>query len=816
MEASQRLAATSGETLAKQMCRVSAYDSVAEAPLLYRTLQTASLVNNGRGLQERALSRPILYPLGTAAGTWPGKVKVKYECKINSKSFDQIGNGVQFCRISKLNVRDVTTVKRHGGALGYHGLTAFGYPMHISDIRRMRRVKFQAYNEEAAQGEILGEDQKKLSDEEEEETVPSVETAASKRAKVLEKLEEIGKFLEDTEFLGLDTNILGIDDPRHSSKHRKDAGVHSSEPSETDEKFSEELNIVKVVYRSLNSEDIDRAEGTDDLLGEFKSHSSSTPQPVTALTEEEQHAEEMYQNAVSLMKSSTTRKEGFALLQEAAEQNLSAAEKLGWSYLFGDPERSIPDAVKWFKLLADKGHPGGHTGLGFLFSTGIGVPVNPAKSLTYYTFGALGGNPFAQMAVGYRHWSGVGTQVSCESALMYYRKVAANVADDVSLTGGPVIQRIRLLDESENPGSASSLLDEDLLQYYQLLAEKGDIQAQVGLGQLYYQGGRGVEPDPYKAIEYFLAAADAGNANALAFLGKMYLEGNEAVQQNNETAMKYFTKAAQMGNPVGQGGLGLMYLYGKGVDKDYSRALRYFIQAAEQGWVDGQLQLGKMYYHGLGVRRDYKMAIKYFNLASQSGHLLAIYYLAQMHATGIGMMRSCHAAMELLKNVAERGKWAEKFMEAHHDYRNGRTEDALIKYMFLADLGYEVAQSNAGFIFDQSEGKSGNFAEFLGMEMYRRALLYWGRAAAQGYSWARVKLGDYHYNGWGTDVDFEVAASHYRLASDQDHNAQAMFNLGYMYEHGLGLKQDFHLAKRFYDMAAETSPDAQVRRDEFL
>lgn len=33
------------------------------------------------------------------------------------------------------------------------------------------------------------------------------------------------------------------------------------------------------------------------------------------------------------------------------------------------------------------------------------------------------------------------------------------------------------------------------LQYYQFLAEKGDIQAQVGLGQLHYQGGRGVEQD---------------------------------------------------------------------------------------------------------------------------------------------------------------------------------------------------------------------------------------------------------------------------------------------------------------------------------
>lgn len=50
-------------------------------------------------------------------------------------------------------------------------------------------------------------------------------------------------------------------------------------------------------------------------------------------------------------------------------------------------------------------------------------------------------------------------------------------------------------------------------------------------------------------------------------------------------------------------------------------------------------------------------------------------------------------------------------------------------------------------------------------------------------------MGDYHYYGFGTDVDYESAATHYRLASETQHNAQAMFNLGYMHENGLGLKQ---------------------------
>ena len=63
-------------------------------------------------------------------------------------------------------------------------------------------------------------------------------------------------------------------------------------------------------------------------------------------------------------------------------------------------------------------------------------------------------------------------------------------------------------------------------------------------------------------------------------------------------------------------------------------------------------------------------------------------------------------------------------------------------------------------------------------ESYKRALMYWTRSAAHGYVMAPVKLGDHHYHGQGTKVDYEAAASHYRLASDQLNNAQVFFNLG--------------------------------------
>lgn len=55
--------------------------------------------------------------------------------------------------------------------------------------------------------------------------------------------------------------------------------------------------------------------------------------------------------------------------------------------------------------------------------------------------------------------------------------VATRISEN---SGSSVVQRIRLIDEVEgSPSLSSTTLDEDLIQYYQFLADKGDTSAQV-------------------------------------------------------------------------------------------------------------------------------------------------------------------------------------------------------------------------------------------------------------------------------------------------------------------------------------------------
>ncbi|CAG2181443.1 unnamed protein product, partial [Oppiella nova] len=226
-----------------------------------------------------------------------------------------------------------------------------------------------------------------------------------------------------------------------------------------------------------------------------------------------------------------------------------------------------------------------------------------------------------------------------------------------------------------------------------------------------------------------------------------------------------------------------------------------------QGWVEGIVNLGLMYMNGLGVARDYRRAIRFFTLALQSQHLLAIYHLGQLFGGGHGVAISCRTAVSHFKSVAERGVWSRELTEADNHYKNNKVLQAFMKYAFLSDMGYESAQSNSAFIL---ENKPIDGLDIDGYKRQSLAVKYWTQSAAQGLSFSRIKVGDYHYYGMGTPVNYGLAAQYYRKASELRFSSQALFNLGFLHEKGLGVHRNTKMALIYYDMSAQVDSDAKV------
>ncbi|KAI8341237.1 hypothetical protein BC941DRAFT_416295 [Chlamydoabsidia padenii] len=515
--------------------------------------------------------------------------------------------------------------------------------------------------------------------------------------------------------------------------------------------------------------------------------------------------------------------------------------------------RDLKLAFDYYQKLANIGNATAQQMVGFMYATGVGnvVQRDQGKALLHHTFAALGGDTAAEMTLGYRYLLGIGTDKSCPDAVYYYKQAAEKAIEHYK-SGPPgglalPLPKARIADDNggvygfgasvmtdkyhrTSPDKAVSI--DEVLQYLRYLAmTKNDVEAQLRLGEIYYHGSRNVPRDFGEALYFFkavldrvpdgkkstesLAKSDHGKVigHAAGYLGKMFLRG-EGVKANTEMAFKWFVVGAELQDSASMNGLGIIQL--NGGKEGYEKALQYFKQAAHLKNSDARVNLALEY-----IKHDATIleGIKLFELAADSKHILAYWYLGQIHEQGIGKEGpSCINAVAYYKAIAERGDWLQPTMDnAYEDYMRGDRESALLSYMLAAERGYEIAQSNVAYLLDTDKVRL-NIMEILGQEKSSKrdnyseqlALIYYTRSANQHNVDSRVKMGDYYYRGIGTEVDYDKAASCYRVAAELEESPMAMWNLGWMYENGIGVSKDFHLAKRAYDNALTTNGNAYL------
>ncbi|KAI0410151.1 hypothetical protein F4802DRAFT_593020 [Xylaria palmicola] len=555
--------------------------------------------------------------------------------------------------------------------------------------------------------------------------------------------------------------------------------------------------------------------------------------------------------------------DGVKLLQQAADQNnTDAIYLLGQFNFYGNfshPRNFKVAFDHYYRLASQYGNSSAQYMIGLMYATGIGEAVeqDQAKALLYHTFAADQGHTRSEMTVAARHMNGIGVPKNCRMACKYYKRVADKAM--IWFRSGPpggmtiVPEAYRLSDEvggvygegasfvssginalKASPNSDAYASIDDVIEYLDLMSQKGDFKASFNLGRLYYEGQRGLERNVDLARRYFLSvttkywrAKDGRSidgakphlektaSKAAGYIGRIWLRG-EGVAQDFKTAQKWFERGIKHGDAQSQWGLGLMYLHGYGVRKNVPKASELFKAAADQEFSLAHVALGALHLDQ-GQPEDLQAANKYFEAAARY-NLEAQYYLAEMIHHGIGQDQTCGVAMQYYKNVAERSEpLVSSWGEANQAYEDGDLELAFLDYVMAAEQGYEKAQNNVAFLLDPTRSVL-SLPNWLKRQASKPrllqnsalALIYWTRSAIQNNIDSLVKMGDYYLNGIGAEVALDKAAQCYTAASEHLQSAQALYNLGWMHENGVGLTQDFHLAKRYYDQALETNEEAYL------
>ncbi|EGZ30728.1 hypothetical protein PHYSODRAFT_469895 [Phytophthora sojae] len=521
------------------------------------------------------------------------------------------------------------------------------------------------------------------------------------------------------------------------------------------------------------------------------------------------------------------------LVREERRQLLS---QIGELHLFGDG--SVPHNATHAELfLHASADSYGSARAQFLLGVSRSLSDDKAAAHLYYDFAAHGGSIGASMALGYRALHGYGATKSCSTALRHYKFAADRVVTEQSdqklqLYAFPQLAWLSQTEGARyhadlNPSEdfhraeylrqrAGDYRNADLMVQSASITLFSDLYASPEVPDLEQHSARERE-----ALRFLESSMKLGNIKAQALLGHVYAYGLAGCSPNVTKAVELYESAlnASKARPSGEAANGLGVIYSRGiggVPVDLDRARKLFKVAANAGHAEGVYNTG-MAFLELGSFHAAR-AKEYFVAAAHVGHLKSIFQLArikqrQIHTIGslTSSSVSCEEVVELYKRVAEYSREGTSIMTtALAHAQRGNWALALELYLIAAEMGFEVAQSNAIWLIKRVQRqvfgvKSTRSSKQL-ERLYTRLVT---RAAAQDSTDALLRLGD----GAFLDENYTVALRHYQHADlvSAGTSAQALYSVGYMYEYGLGVSSiSPERATLYYHLAGEKEPSLRL------
>jgi TPR repeat protein len=282
-----------------------------------------------------------------------------------------------------------------------------------------------------------------------------------------------------------------------------------------------------------------------------------------------------------------------------AKSTTAAQFELGQKWL---GSRNI--ALTLFKKAAEAGHAESQEALGEMNSF-LGPP-NWTEAVKWYRLAAEKGKVTAQYMLGECYSRGQGVARDLPEAAKWYRKAAEQGHFMAQFYLGAMYEK----------GDGVAQDTGEAAKWYGRSAEDGTETAKAKFVELYaawYAKGEGVAEDEAGWFREDLEKAEQGDADSQFRVGQD-IAGYKGGIRNPIEVAKWYRKAAEQGHAEAQTALAGMYESGKGVPGDVAEAMKWYRKAAEQGIELAQVSLGHLYEDGKVATRDLVEALAWYQL----------------------------------------------------------------------------------------------------------------------------------------------------------------------------------------------------------
>eukprot|EP00002_Diphylleia_rotans_P003583 TRINITY_DN12472_c0_g1_i1.p1 TRINITY_DN12472_c0_g1~~TRINITY_DN12472_c0_g1_i1.p1 ORF type:complete len:1023 (-),score=182.06 TRINITY_DN12472_c0_g1_i1:133-3201(-) len=371
---------------------------------------------------------------------------------------------------------------------------------------------------------------------------------------------------------------------------------------------------------------------------------------------------------------------------EACELGDAAAQcNLGYCYYYGlGVEKSLKEAVKWYKLAASQNYAIAQSNLGNCYDNGNGVSKDPEAAFKWYQSSANLGSAFGIRSLGNCFFNGNCVDKDLERSFRLYFE-AANLGDASAQSN---LANCYFYGEGVDQDRAEAI------KWYKLSAKQGDAYAQCYLGDRYYRG-EGVVKNIDEAVRWYRLSANQNNDWGMCQLAFRYFLG-EGVDKDHVEAFRLAKLSSEKGNTGATFLLAVCHEEGYGVKKNPVEAIKIYRTAAKKGHTDSQVRLGHQYYTGTHVAQDYDEAFFWYRCAAFQRNSEGERFYGLCFYQGHGTTQNLSTAFEWFLSSAKRGNTSSQYWTSIC-YLNGHGVDrnrsiGLHWLKQAASLGHAEAQ----------------------------------------------------------------------------------------------------------------------------